>query len=162
MTATTGEVILSGVLPLLGVLVGSAATIGVQRNSARETRMRSAAEARQAQRSELKAAIASFLEAAQHLQTQLYAREHGRDVPDLALTAEDVWLAHAQVDILCSAPLREPLVQYADALNAVARHEDRYPDWWSHVIPYKSAFIDAVRAELKWPDPPARRNGSPN
>ena len=82
--------------------------------------------------------------------------------PDLALTAEDVWLAHAQVDILCSAPLREPLVQYADALNAVARHEDRYPDWWSHVIPYKSAFIDAVRAELKWPDPPARRNGSPN
>jgi hypothetical protein len=80
---------------------------------------------RQAQRSELNAAIASFLEAALHLPTQLYAREHGRDVPDIPLMAEDVWLAHAQVDILCSAALREPLVQCADALNAVARHVTR-------------------------------------
>lgn len=71
--------------------------------------------------------------------------------------AEDVWLAHAQLDILCSAALREPLVDYADALNAVARHEDRYPHWWSYVIPYKSAFIDALRAELKWPDSRASR-----
>jgi cellobiose-specific phosphotransferase system component IIA len=162
LTATTGQVVLSGLRPLLGVLAGAGATVGVQRSSARETRQRAAAEARQAQRSELKAAIASFLEAAQHLQTQLYAREHGGDLADIPLMAEDVWLAHAQVDILCSAALREPLVQYADALNAVARHEDRYQDWWSYVIPHKSAFIDAVRAELKWPESLARRNRSLN
>lgn len=86
--------------------------------------------------------------------TQLYAREHGKEVPDVTLLAEDVWLAHAQVDILCSATLRESLLTYADALNAVARHGERYPDWWAYVIPYKAAFLNAVRSELKWPDPP--------
>ena len=149
---STSTVILSGVLPLVGVVLGSGATLAVQQGTAREARRQSAAEARQARRSELKTAIAAFLEAAQHLQTQLYAREHGREVPDIPVLAEDVWLAHAQVDIVCSEQLRESLVQYADALNEVARHEERFPDWWGYVIPYKSAFLNAVRAELRWPD----------
>jgi len=48
-------------------------------------------------RVEVKTAIVAYLEAGQHLQTQLYAREHGREFEDVALMVEQVWLAHAQV-----------------------------------------------------------------
>jgi hypothetical protein len=149
---STATVILGGVLPLAGVVLGSGATLAVQQSTTREARRQLFDKARQAQRSEIKTAITAYLEAAQHLQTQLYAREHGREVPDIPVMAEDVWLAHAQVDIVCSEQLREPLVQYAYALNQVARHEERYSDWWAYVIPYKAAFMNAVRTELRWPD----------
>lgn len=105
-----------------------------------------------AQRADVKTAIAAYLEAAQHLQTQLYAREHGRHFEDVALMVEQIWLAHAQVDILCSERLRLPLVRHAQALNEVTRHEERHEDWWDYVLPYKGALMDAIRAELRWPD----------
>jgi hypothetical protein len=105
----------------------------------------------QAQRADVKAAIARYLEAAQHLQTQLYAREHGRDFEDVALMVEQIWLAHAQVDILCSEQLRPPLARHAQALNEVARHEARHEDWWGHVLPHKAALMDAIRDELRLP-----------
>jgi hypothetical protein len=103
------------------------------------------------QRADVKTAIVAYLEAAQHLQTQLYAREHGRDFEDVALMVEQIWLAHAQVDILCSERLRLPLVRHAQALNEVARHEERHEDWWDYVLPYKAALMDAIRGELRWP-----------
>jgi len=105
-------------------------------------------------RVEVKTAIVAYLEAGQHLQTQLYAREHGREFEDVALMVEQVWLAHAQVDILCSDRLRLPLVRYAQALNEVARHAERHEDWWDFVLPYKVELLDAIRDELKWPDTP--------
>jgi hypothetical protein len=64
---------------------------------------------------------------------------------------EQIWLAHAQVDILCSERLRLPLVRHAQALNEVARHEERHEDWWDYVLPYKAAVMDAIREELRWP-----------
>ena len=110
-----------------------------------------------AERADVKTAIASYLEAAQHLQTHLYAREHGREFEDVALMVEQIWLAHAQVDILCSERLRLPLVRHAQALNEVARHEERHEDWWDYVLPYKAALMDAIREELRRPAsaPPA-------
>lgn len=150
MSTDIGVVILSGALPLLGVLIGSGSTIVVQRNSTRESRLRSAAERRQAQRAEVKSVIDSYLEVAQHLQTQLYAREHGREVPDIPVMVEQIWLAHAQVEIVCSEGLRIPLEEHAIALNDVARHEERYPDWWEYVFPYKRALLNAIRRELRW------------
>ncbi|HUY46040.1 MAG TPA: hypothetical protein VMV92_09985 [Streptosporangiaceae bacterium] len=107
------------------------------------------------QRADVKTAIAAYLEAAQHLQTQLYAREHGRDFEDVALMVEQIWLAHAQVDILCSERLRLPLVRHAQALNEVARHEERHEDWWDYVLPYKAALMDAIRDELTVDGPTA-------
>ena len=104
---------------------------------------------RTAQRIDVKTAIAAYLEVAQHLQTQLYAREHGREFDDVVLMVEQIWLAHAQVDILCSQQLRLPLVRHAQALNEVARHEERHGDWWDFVLPYKSALMDAIRDELR-------------
>jgi hypothetical protein len=83
--------------------------------------------------------------------TQLYAREHGRDFEDVALVVEQIWLAHAQVDILCSERLRLPPVRHAQVLNEVARHEERHEDWWDYVLPYKAALMDAIRDELRWP-----------
>lgn|SRR5215475_1488147 len=152
MTSDTGAVILNGVLPLLGVLIGAGATVAVQRNSAREARRRSEAEARQAQRAEVKGAIASYLGVAQHLQHQLYERKHGRDVPDIPAMVGQIWVAHAQVDILCSEGLREALLHHAEALNDVGLHEDRHQDFWEYVRPYKSALLDAIRDELRWSD----------
>ena len=143
-----GVVILSGTLPLLGVLIGSGSTVFIQRSSARESRVRLTAERREARRAEVKSAVASYLEVAQHLQTQLYAREHEREVPDIPVMVEQIWLAQAQVDIICSKRLRSPLVEYTAALNDVSRHEQQYPSWWEYASPYKSAFLDAVREEL--------------
>jgi hypothetical protein len=65
---------------------------------------------------------------------------------------EQIWLAHAQVDILCSERLRLPLVRHAQALNEVARHEERHEDWWDFVLPYKAVLMDAIRDELRLPD----------
>lgn len=123
--------------------------IEAQDNQRREDREQAL---QNAERADVKTAIAAYLEAAQHLQTQLYAREHGRDFEDVALMVEQIWLSHAQVDILCSERLRLPLVRHAQALNEVARHEERHEDWWDYVLPYKAALMDAVRDELKWPD----------
>ena len=123
--------------------------IEAQDNQRREDREQAL---QNAQRADVKTAIVAYLEAAQHLQTQLYAREHGRDFEDVALMVEQTWLAHAQVDILCSARLRLPLVRHAQALNEVARHEERHEDWWDYVLPYKAALLDAIRDELSLPD----------
>ena len=150
MSTDIGVVILSAALPLLGVLIGSGSTILVQRSSARESRLRAEAERRQAQRAEIKSAIDSYLKVAQHLQTQLYSREHGAEVPDIPVIVEQIWLAHAQVDIICLEGLRTPLTEHALALNEVARHQDQYPDWWGHVLPRKLALHDAIRKELRW------------
>jgi hypothetical protein len=152
MSTDVGVVILSGALPLLGVLIGSGSTILVQRSSSRESRLRADAERRQAQRAEIKSTIDSYLKVAQHLQTQLYYREHGGEVPDIPVIVEQLWLAHAHVDIICSEGLRIPLAEHALALNEVARHEEQYPDWWGHVLPCKLVLHAAIRKELKWQD----------
>jgi hypothetical protein len=65
---------------------------------------------------------------------------------------EQIWLAHAHVDIICSEVLRTPLTEHTLALNEVARHEERYQDWWGYVTPYKLALHAAIRKELKWQD----------
>ena len=123
--------------------------IEAQNNQRREDREQAL---QSSHRTDVKTAIAGYLETAQHLQTQLYAREHGRDSEDVAVMVEQIWLAHAQVDILCSEQLRLPLVRHAQALNEVARHEERHEDWWDYVLPYKAALMDAVRDELRRPD----------
>ena len=100
MSTDIGVVVISSVLPLLGVVIGTGATIFGQRSSARESRIRSEAERRQAQRVEIKSAISAYLEVAQHLQTQLYARDHGREALDIPVMVEQIWVAHAHVDIM--------------------------------------------------------------
>jgi hypothetical protein len=150
MSTDISIVILSGALPLLGVLIGSGSTILVQKSSARESRIRAEAERRQNQRAEIKNAIDSYLKVAQHLQTQLYSREHGAEIPDIPVIVEQIWLAHAHVDIICSEGLRTPLTKHALALNAVARHEEQYPDWWEYVLPRKLELHVALRKELRW------------
>lgn len=152
MNTGIGVVLISGTLSLLGVLVGAGSTIFGQRISAHESRIRSEAERRQARRIEIKSAISAYLEVTQHLQTQLYARDHGREALDIPVMVEQIWVAHAHVDIVCSAGLRDPLVRHASVLNEVARHEERYPKWWTVVLPYKQALLNAVREELQWPD----------
>jgi hypothetical protein len=102
-----------------------------------------------AQRHDIKAAISSYLKVAQHLQTQLHARYNGREVADIPVMVEEIWLARDQVDVLCSEALREPLEQHAYAMNEVARHGERHPDWWSYVHPYQRALLSAIREELR-------------
>jgi hypothetical protein len=152
MSTDIGVVILSGALPLLGVLIGSGSTILVQRSSARESRLRAEAEKLHAQRAEIKSAIESYLKVAQHLQSQLWSREHGGEVLDIPPIVEQIWLAHAHVDVICSERLRGPLTEHALALHDVARHEEQYPDYWAHVLPRKLALHDAIRKELRWQD----------
>jgi hypothetical protein len=152
MATDVGIVILSGALPLLDVLIGTGSTIFVQRSSVRESRLRAEKERREAQRAEVKNAIDSYLKIAQHLQTQLYSREHGSEVLDVPVIVEQVWLAQAHVDVICSEELRVPLTEHAIALNEVARHGEDYTDWWGYVLPHKIALHDAIRKELRWQD----------
>jgi hypothetical protein len=95
MSTDIGVIILSGALPLLGVLIGSGSTILVQRSSARESRIRAGEERRQARRAEIKNAIDTYLQVAQHLQTQLYSREHGQEIPDIRMVTSQVHLTAA-------------------------------------------------------------------
>ncbi|MFG2084427.1 MULTISPECIES: hypothetical protein [Micromonospora] len=139
----------SAVITQVLVMRARSREVEVQNNHRREDHEQAL---QNAQRAEVKTAIASYIEAAQHLQTQLYAREHGRDFEDVALLVEQIWLAHARVDILCSDRLRLPLVQHAQALNEVARHEERHEDWWNYVLPYKRALMDSIRDELRRSD----------
>jgi hypothetical protein len=148
MNTGIGVTILTGVLPLVGVLIGAGATVSVQRSSARAAHYRFAAESLQAKRGEVKSSVVSYLEIVQHLQTQLDAREKGDDVPDLRSMVEQVWLAQKQLDIICSEQLREPLVQHATALHKVTRHEAEYPDWWTFVTPFQGSLLEAMRVEL--------------
>lgn len=152
MSTDIGIAILSGALPLLGVLIGSGSTILVQRSSARESRLRAEAERLQAHRAEIKSAIESYLKVAQHLQSQLWSREHGGEVLDIPSIVEQIWLAHAHIDIICSERLRGPLTEHALALHDAARHEEQYPDYWAHVLPRKLALHDAIRKELSSQD----------
>jgi hypothetical protein len=147
VSGNTTELVVS-----LVALVGTVATaILTPFLSGRVARLRADADARQAQRNEIKTAIAAFLETAQHLQTQLYAREHDRKHQDVAMMMEQVWLAHDQVYILCSPALRSPLLQYAQALNDAARHGGADQDWWGNVSPRKEALVKAVWEELRLP-----------
>lgn len=145
-------VIISGALSLFGVLIGTGAAVFGQRSSTRESRIQSEIERRQALRADIKAAISAYLEVTQHLQTQLYSRKHFGKAIDVTAAVEQIWLAHAQVDIICSEKLRESLVRHATVLNEVARHGERYSDWWAVVLPYKDALLNAVRVELRQSD----------
>jgi hypothetical protein len=149
MSADISVVIISGALSLFGVLIGTGAAVFGQRSSTRESRIQSEIERRQALRAEIKDAISAYLEVTQHLQTQLYTRKHFRKAIDVTAAVEQIWLAHAQVDIVCSEILREPLVRHATVLNEVARHGERYPDWWAVVLPYKDSLLNAIREELR-------------
>jgi hypothetical protein len=134
-------------------LVGTVATaILTPVLSGRVTRLRADADARQARRAEVKSAIAAYLEVAQRVHAQFYASEHGRPFDDVPLMIEQIWTAHDQVVILCATELRSPLDQHASALNDVARHPDRYPDWWTYIGPYNAALLNAVRIELARPE----------
>lgn len=114
-------------------------------DSARQARI---SDWQEAQRAEVKNAIASYLEIVQHLQTMLNDREHGKDVGDLGEILDRVWLAQKQVDIICSVQLREPLVQHATALHMVTKRPDDYRDWWAYITPYQENLLEAIRIEL--------------
>jgi len=160
MSADLATVILSGVLPLVGVLIGAGATISVQRNSTRTSRLRFVAESQQAHRAEVKSAIVSYLEIVQQLQTCLDSQEHGEEAPDnLLKVLEHVWLAYKQIDIICSEPLRDPLLEHTQALQTVARESTTGPrsrwrrgrkrsDYWAVVRPYQESLLNAIREEL--------------
>jgi hypothetical protein len=77
MASDPGTTIITDALPLIGVLIGTAATISVQRSSARLSQLRLSADSRQAQRAEIKTGIVAYLEIVQHLRTQVDSREKG-------------------------------------------------------------------------------------
>src|SRR5215469_6440144 len=144
MSADLGTVILSGILPLVGVLIGAGATISVQRNSTRTSRLRFAAESQQAHRAEVESAIMSYLEIVQQLQTCLDSREHGQEAPDnLLKVLERVWLAYKHVDIICSDDLRIPLRKHTEELQTVASN-DKCHDYWAVVSPSQEKLMNAM------------------
>lgn len=162
MSADLWTTTLTGVLPLVGVLIGAGSAISVQRNSTRTSRLRFAAESQHAHRVEVKAAIVSYLEIVQQLQTSLDAREHLRsnrgsllkrprhenNAQDSLLNVlERTWLAYKQIDIICSQQLRKPLFAHTQRLQKVAR-DSKHPDYWASLRPLQAELMEAIRVEL--------------
>jgi hypothetical protein len=109
-------------------------------------------DSRDAQRAQVKSAITNYLKTKRHLQTQLYAREHGKEIPDIPIIVEQLWSAFDLVDVVCSEQLRGPLLRHAEAMNDVARHPSKYSDWWKQVEPYSDELQNAFRRELASPE----------
>lgn len=140
--------VVTGLMPLLGAGLGASATLLVQRNSARQSKLRFLAESRLAHREELKSAIIAYLEAAQRLQGEFDVRERGGTSNDEKRLIEGVWLAEKQVEIICTDALRDRMIAHAQGLHDVVRDPMRFPDWWAHCRPLQEDLLAQAKIEL--------------
>lgn len=148
MTTDVVSTIIAGTLPLVAAGLGAAATIAVQRGTAKAANVRFAAETRTSHREEIKTAVLDYLNHAQRLQGQLDARERGEPAPKLKRLVEQLWLAEKAVEIICSEALRDCLVAHARGLHDVVRQPQRYPDWWARCAQQQYDLLAQVKQEL--------------
>ncbi|WP_280401927.1 hypothetical protein [Nocardia carnea] len=148
MSSGVVSTVLAGLMPLLGAGLGASATLLVQRNSGRQSKLRFLAESRLAHRDELKSAILAYFEAAQRLQGEFDIRERGGTPEDVKPLIERVWLAEKQVEIICSDALRDRMVAHARGLHDVVRDPVTHPDWWAYCRPLQEDLLAQAKAEL--------------
>jgi hypothetical protein len=141
--------IVTGLLPLIGVGIGTAATLVVQRSSERASRGRFVAESRRTYQDEIKAALMTYFETAQVLQGQLDNRERGAEFNELKPLIERVWLTEKALEIVCSDELATCLIAHARALHDVVRDGRTHLDWWQHCAEPQAALIAQAKRDLQ-------------
>jgi hypothetical protein len=108
------------VLPLAGVILGSASTLVVQYLALRGGARRDAAQRAAEQRAERKEAIIGFLSAAErieHQRGQLAARDD-RDLEQITEQMHAVWLAKKIIELVCSGDVAQAAHDYTRELNS--------------------------------------------
>jgi hypothetical protein len=144
--------LLSSLLPLAGVALGSAGTFLGQYLASRETKKQARAAADARLRAERKEAILSFLDACQNVEAaaeDLYL-EHDRDELAIPALTHKMWLQQKYLDIICGPTLRNRAYLLTDRLHSVAYTRPDTPVW-ELVNERRSPFLEAARAELVEP-----------
>ncbi|MFI6458693.1 hypothetical protein ACIBF6_45005 [Streptosporangium amethystogenes] len=119
------------VLPLLGVLLGTCGTLLGQYLATRVDSKRLEHDRLAAMRAERKAAILSFLDAAQRVELILDKQPVFNDRSDDNAAQEELhklWLAKKTVELVCSPELAQCAQDYTSALHIMLRNPDQVAD----------------------------------
>lgn len=151
----------STVLPLAGVILGSASTLVGQylalRGGARRDAARQAAE----QRAERKEAIVGFLSAAERVEHQRgqLAVQDRRDLEQLSELMHAVWLAKKIIELVCSGELAQAAHDYTRELNSGSKEFARSGGSGGLSVrerKLRADFMEAARQELGYAGEPLR------
>jgi hypothetical protein len=145
--------VLSSLLPLAGVALGSAGTFLGQYLATRETKKQARAAADARLRAERKEAILAFLDACQKVEAaaeDLY-QKHDRDEATVPALTHYMWLQQKYVDIICGPMLRNTAFLLTERLHSAAYTRPDTPVWeW--VNERRGPFLEAARIELTEPE----------
>ncbi|MGW6054451.1 hypothetical protein [Streptomyces sp. NPDC055189] len=138
-------------LSLAGVALGAGGSLFGQHLVARQSARQLEAQESAAHRAEIKNAVLKFLALASQAEKTALARSGGGDAsadPDLGRLVDDLWLAHAEIDLAArSESLRGAAYRYAARLAEAAR--DGISDASTLRRP-QAQFFDAAYGDM-WP-----------
>ncbi len=149
------------VLPLAGVVLGSAGTLVGQYLSTRVEARRTRFEQASAERSERKEALMEFLSAAQQVEMCLDRRSMGERVDESEVwkRLHLLWLAKKVPELVCSPAVAQAAHDYTLALDALLRGRT-VADGSPPKRELRFAFMEAARQELGVASEPLRRTPS--
>ncbi|TYK43824.1 hypothetical protein [Actinomadura decatromicini] len=147
------------VLPLAGVVLGSAGTLIGQYLSTRVEARRARFEQASAERSERKAALIEFLSAAQQVELCLDRLSMGERLDDSEMWQHlhALWLAKKVPELVCSPPVAQAAHDYTSALHALLRGHTP-AEGTPPKRDLRFAFLEAARRELGTANEPLRRD----
>ncbi|MEU1600960.1 hypothetical protein ABZ468_51745 [Streptomyces sp. NPDC005708] len=146
--------VLTTLLSLAGVGVGSAASFAAQYLTSRETKAQAAATAAAALRAERKQALHDFLESCQRVER---AAEHrfqndNRFVEGSPTLTHDMWFRLKCLDLVSSRRLNDAAYQFADRLmKATYGGPPNGKDVWEFINEKRGPFMEAAKVELDIP-----------
>jgi hypothetical protein len=140
------------VLPLVGVVLGSAGTFAGQYLATRETKKQADAAAVAATRAERKEAILAFLNVCQKVER---AAEHryqhdNKFVEGSPELTHEMWFRQKCLELVAGSRVRSTAFQYADRLMAATY--GRLPkgkEVWGFIAEKREPFLDAAKEELR-------------
>lgn len=157
------ETLSTTVLPLLGVLLGTGGTLLGQHLATRVDRRRLEHDQLVAVRAERKAAILSFLDAAQRIEMALDERTESKNSPSEVGVQENIhqlWLAKKSVELVCSPELAQSAHDYTYALHVSLKSPDLVTDP-SAKRQARHLVMESARQDLGITGRPLRRELSP-
>ncbi|MFB4304891.1 hypothetical protein [Actinomadura sp. GTD37] len=155
----SGMSVSTTILPLAGVVLGSAGTLIGQYLSTRVEARRARFEQANAERSERKEALMEFLSAAQQVELCLDRLSMGQQLEDSEKwqRLHTLWLAKKVPELVCSPPVAQAAHDYTFALHALLRGQDT-EEGTPAKRELRFAFMEAARRELGTASEPLRRD----
>ena len=155
----------STVLPLAGVILGSASTLVGQYLVLRGGARRDAAQRAAERRAERKEAIIGFLSAAERIEHQRgqLAAQGSPDREKIAELMHAVWLAKKIIELVCSGEVAQAAHDYTRELNSGSKEFSRSGGGGGQTVrerELRAAFLEAARQELGYSGGPLQRRAS--